>query len=164
MRELLVKEVRPVTADEIVSSPNFPDEMQGNFLVCNTIGFLGIKQYKLHREGYKDAQREFKFGEVWGTPVEELINSSDRNFRPTDAIFGGDGALYVSDWQNVIIGHMQHNIRDPNRDKKHGRVFRMVYEGRPLQKPVAIDGAPSPRCWRTSGIPRSRSATEPASN
>ena len=142
MRELLVKEVRPVTADEIVSSPNFPDEMQGNFLVCNTIGFLGIKQYKLHREGYKDAEREFKFGEVWGTPVEELINSADRNFRPTDAIFGGDGALYVSDWQNVIIGHMQHNIRDPNRDKRHGRVFRMVYEGRPLQEPVAIDGEP----------------------
>lgn len=142
MRELLVKEVRPVAADEIVSSPNFPDEMQGNFLVCNTIGFLGIKQYKLHREGFKEGGREFRFGEVWGTPVEELLNSADRNFRPTDAIFGADGALYVSDWQNVIIGHMQHNIRDPNRDKKHGRIFRMIFEGRPLQKSVAIDGAP----------------------
>ena len=142
MRELLVKEVRPVTADEVVSSPNFPDEMQGNFLVCNTIGFLGIKQYKLHREGYKENGKDFQFGEVWGTPTEELLSSTDKNFRPTDAIFGGDGALYVSDWQNVIIGHMQHNIRDPNRDKKHGRVFRMTYESRPLQKPVAIDGAP----------------------
>ena len=38
--------------------------------------------------------------------------SGDKNFRPTDAIFGEDGALYVSDWQNVIIGHMQHNVRD----------------------------------------------------
>jgi mono/diheme cytochrome c family protein/glucose/arabinose dehydrogenase len=142
MRELLVKEVRPVTADEVVSSPNFPDEMQGNFLVCNTIGFLGIKQYKLHREGFKEDGKNFQFGEVWGTPTEELLSSTDKNFRPTDAIFGGDGALYVSDWQNVIIGHMQHNIRDPNRDKKHGRVFRMTYESRPLQKPVAIDGAP----------------------
>ncbi len=142
MREMLVKEVRPVTADEIVSSPHFPDEMQGNFLVCNTIGFLGIKQYKLHREGYKDAEREFAFGEVWGTPVEDLLVSSDKNFRPTDAIFGADGALYMSDWQNVIIGHMQHNIRDPNRDKTHGRVYRMTYEGRPLQAPVAIDGEP----------------------
>lgn len=142
MRELLVREVRPVTADEIVSSPHFPDEMQGNFLVCNTIGFLGIKQYKLHREGYRDAEREFPFGEVWGTPTEELLVSSDKNFRPTDAIFGSDGALYVSDWQNVIIGHMQHNIRDPNRDKKHGRVYRMTCVGRDLQQPVAIDGEP----------------------
>lgn len=142
MRELLTKEVRPVTADEIVSSTNFPDEMQGNFLVCNTIGFLGIKQYQLHREGFKDGEKEFKFGEVWGTPTEEMLSSSDRNFRPTDAVFGGDGALYVSDWQNVIIGHMQHNIRDPNRDKKHGRVYRITHESRPLQAPVAIDGEP----------------------
>ena len=37
MRELLTKEVRPVTADEIVSSTNFPDEMQGNSLVCQPV-------------------------------------------------------------------------------------------------------------------------------
>lgn len=144
MRELLTKQVRPVAADEIVSSTNFPDEMQGDFLICNTIGFLGIKRYQLHREGYKDAEHEFGFGEVWGTPAEDLLVSEDKNFRPTDAIFGADGALYVSDWQNVIIGHMQHNIRDPNRDKKHGRIYRMIYKGRPLQKPVAIAGASIP--------------------
>ena len=142
MRELLTKEVRPVTADEIVSSTHFPDEMQGNFLVCNTIGFLGIKQYKLHRDGFKEGDKEFETGEVWGTPTEEMLNSTDKNFRPTDAIFGKDGALYVSDWQNVIIGHMQHNIRDPNRDKKHGRVYRITHESRPLEKPVTIDGEP----------------------
>ncbi len=142
MRELLVKEVRPVAADEIVSSTHFPDEMQGNFLICNTIGFLGIKQYQLHREGFKDGDKEFKFGEVRGTPTEEMLSSTDKNFRPTDAVFGSDGALYVCDWQNVIIGHMQHNIRDPNRDKKHGRVYRITHESRPLQEPVAIDGEP----------------------
>lgn len=142
MRELLAKEVRPVTADEIISSTHFPDEMQGNFLVCNTIGFLGIKQYKLHREGFKEGDKEFKFGEVWGTPTEEMLSSTDKNFRPTDAVFGSDGALYVSDWQNVIIGHMQHNIRDPNRDKKHGRVYRITHETRRLQEPVPIDGEP----------------------
>jgi azurin/glucose/arabinose dehydrogenase len=139
MFPLLNKEVRPVSADEIVSSSHFPEEMQQNFLVCNTIGYLGLKQYKLHRDGFED--KKYKFGEVWGTPAEELLYSDDKNFRPTDAIFGGDGALYVADWHNVIIGHMQHNVRDPNRDKKHGRIYRMTYEGRPLQKPVKIDGA-----------------------
>lgn len=154
MHQLLVKEVRPVPADEIVSSTNFPDEMQQNFLVCNTIGFLGIKNYKLHRDGYKttitekrgqnvtEKELEFALGEVWGTPEEDLLVSDDKNFRPTDAVFGEDGALYVSDWHNVIIGHMQHNIRDPNRDHKHGRVYRMVYTKNDLQKPVAIDGQP----------------------
>ena len=156
MHPLLTKEVRPVPANEIVSSTNFPDEMQGNFLVCNAIGFLGIKQYDLHREGYsvettqrgkrgepdKKVTMEYGFGEVWGTPTTEMLVSSDKNFRPTDAVFGEDGALYVSDWHNVIIGHMQHNIRDPNRDHKHGRVYRVVNTKKPLQEPVAIDGEP----------------------
>ncbi len=156
MHELLKKEVRPVPADEVVSSANFPEDMQGDFLICNTIGFLGIKQYQLHREGYsfeetqrdrktketKVVTRNFDFGEVWGTPKGDLIVSSDKNFRPTDAVFGDDGGLYIADWHNVIIGHMQHNIRDPNRDHKHGRVYRMVAKGRPLQEHVAIDGQP----------------------
>jgi azurin len=37
---------------------------------------------------------------------------------------------------------MQHNVRDPNRDHKHGRIYRIVAKDRPLQKPVAIDGQP----------------------
>lgn len=160
MHPLLTKEVRPVAADAIVSSANFPEEIQGNFLVANTIGFLGLKNYKLHRDGYKyEASREVrdkktkkkiketytaenKVGEVWGTPEEELLSSTDGNFRPTDAVFGEDGSLFVSDWCNVIIGHMQHNVRDPNRDKQHGRIYRMTYTKKPLQKPVAIDGEP----------------------
>ncbi|MCA9011089.1 MAG: c-type cytochrome, partial [Planctomycetaceae bacterium] len=70
------------------------------------------------------------------------LMSGDKNFRPSDIVFGEDGALYFSDWHNVIIGHMQHNVRDPNRDHLHGRIYRMTYPSRPLQKPVAIDGQP----------------------
>ena len=170
---LLNKEVRPVPACEILSSDNFPDDMQGDFLICNSIGFLGVKQYKLHRDGdyeiiktvgrgenAKQVSEMTKLGEVWGTPNGENLKvsktladgskmdeesqgfmlSGDKNFRPTDAIFGEDGALYVSDWQNVIIGHMQHNVRDPNRDHKHGRIYRVSYTKKPAQKPVKIDG------------------------
>ena len=175
MHSLLNKEVRPVPACEVLSSDNFPKDMQGDFLICNSIGFLGIKQYKLHRDGGyektktvgrgKDAKKvveKTKLGEVWGTPNGEKLKvtktlangdpqeeeadgfflSGDKNFRPTDAIFGEDGALYVADWQNVIIGHMQHNVRDPNRDHKHGRIFRVSYTKKPLQKKVAIEGQP----------------------
>jgi putative membrane-bound dehydrogenase-like protein len=169
MHELLTKEFRPVAADEILSSDHFPEDLQQDFLICNTIGFLGVKQYDLDRDGNEDEIRDEpevpaepksepeqkgkkkqqpakpqvrKFGEVWGTPVKPLLDSQDRNFRPTDAVVGEDGALYVSDWQNVIIGHMQHNIRDPARDHKHGRIFRLTVKDRPLQKPVAIHGQP----------------------
>ena len=171
MHKLLEKEFRPVAADEIVSSEHFPDDMQQDFLICNTIGFLGVKQYDLDRDGETEAEAaarveaaakaapvekdkegkpkpppqqppQRKLGEVWGTPVKALLESEDRNFRPTDAVIGADGALYVADWHNVIIGHMQHNIRDPNRDHTHGRIFRLTAKGRPLQKPVAIAGQP----------------------
>ena len=131
MQELLKKTVRPVCSSGILSSDHFPEENNGNFLICNAIGFLGIKQYTL---AYDDE------GDVWGTETHDLLVSDDRNLRPTDFEIGGDGALYVSDWQNVIVGHMQHNVRDPNRNKTHGRVYRVTYEGRPLSKHVKIDG------------------------
>jgi len=139
MRKLLDKQVRPVPSSLVVSSSNFPDDMQGNFLILNTIGFLGIKNYQLDRNP--------DTGHVWGTPDgdrNDLLVSDDKNFRPTDAIFGADGALYIADWQNRIIGHMQHNVRDPSRDKKHGRIFRMTHKGGPQQAPVAIAGQPIP--------------------
>lgn len=138
MHSLLAHEFRPVPANEIMSSAHFPEDMQQDFLILNVIGFLGIKQYDLDRgDGGKR-----QYGHVWGTPVKELLNGEDRNFRPSDAIVGEDGALYVADWHNMIIGHMQHNIRDPSRDHQHGRILRLTMKGRPLQKPVAIHGQP----------------------
>jgi len=156
MTELLKKEVRPVTASEVVSSTHFPESMQGDFLICNVIGFLGIKHYRLTRNP--------ETGAVWGEPAGDeltvkvvgpdgktteaksrgLMMSGDKNFRPSDAVFGADGSLFIADWHNVIIGHMQHNVRDPNRDHRHGRIYRMTAVDRPLEKPVAIHGRPIP--------------------
>src|SRR5207248_4090067 len=51
-------------------------------------------------------------------------------------------AIYFLDWQNPLIGHLQHHIRDPNRDHTHGRIYRITYEGRPLLKPPQIAGVP----------------------
>ncbi|MFT5128062.1 MAG: lysophospholipase L1-like esterase/glucose/arabinose dehydrogenase [Rhodothermales bacterium] len=131
-RKLLQQRVRPVPSSGILSSAHFPPENEGNFLICNSIAFLGIKQYTL----------SFDEGMATGTETHDLLISGDSNFRPTDIEVGGDGALYISDWSNPIIGHMQHNIRDPSRDHKHGRVYRMTAIGRPLQEHVEIDGAP----------------------
>lgn len=142
MFPLINKQVRPVPANAIISSTNFPDELQQDFLICNVIGYLGIKRYELQRDGHVSGKNTFAQGQVWGEPTDDFLRSDDKNFRPSDAEFGSDGGLYIADWHNVIIGHMQHNIRDPNRDKKHGRIFRMIYKDRPLQAAVAIDGQP----------------------
>lgn len=136
---LFNREVRPVTSCAIVSSENFPAEMQQNYLLANVIGFLGLKSYNLHREGV--SEKGYTFGQVWGVKAPDPLFSTDSNFRPTDMKFGEDGSLFISDWQNVIIGHMQHNIRDPKRDKKHGRIYRLHYEKKTLQKAVQISGA-----------------------
>lgn len=123
--------IRPCAATEILSSRHFPDELQGNYLNCNVIGFQGILQYQ-----FKDNGSGFGADEV-----EPIVFSSDPNFRPTDLEIGPDGALYFGDWQNPIIGHMQHNLRDPSRDRTHGRIYRVSYPSRPLLSPPTIAGA-----------------------
>jgi putative heme-binding domain-containing protein len=123
---------RPCPATEILSSRHFPDENQGNFLVGNVIGVQGILQYKFADKG----------SGYQGTETTPIVTSTDPNFRPADLEIGPDGALYFTDWQNPIIGHMQHNLRDPNRDHLHGRVYRVTYPSRPLVQPVKIAGEP----------------------
>lgn len=130
--DLLTEErVRPTSGIEIVASRHFPDEVQGDILLCNVIGFRGIKQHKLDESGpgFSASHRQ------------DLLESSYENFRPVDLEFAPDGSLYFVDWTNMLIGHMQHNARDPRRDKHHGRIFRITYPSRPLLKPAKVDGA-----------------------
>jgi mono/diheme cytochrome c family protein/glucose/arabinose dehydrogenase len=125
------EKVRPTSGLEIVSSRHFPDEVQGDLILCNAIGFLGIKQHQIEDDGTG-----------WKTTFRQnLLTSTDPNFRPVDLEFAPDGSLYVVDWHNMLIGHMQHNARDPNRDRNHGRIYRITYPGRPLVKPAQVAGA-----------------------
>lgn len=126
------KRVRPVAATGMLSSSHFPEEHQGNFLICNTIGFLGVLQHEMQYNG----------ADIRAEEVDPIVVSADPNFRPSDIVVGGDGALYIADWCNAIIGHMQHNMRDPNRDDQHGRIYRVTYPGRPLVKPAKMKGKP----------------------
>ena len=73
-----------------------------------------------------------------------MLRSTDPNFRPVDLEFGPDGALYLVDWFNPLIGHMQHSLRDPNRDVEHGRIWRITYKNRPLVEKPKIAGATVP--------------------
>ena len=70
--------------------------------------------------------------------------------------FAPDGSLYVVDWHNALIGHMQHNARDPNRDHVHGRIYRITYPSRPLVKPAKIAGASIPELLENLKLPELR--------
>jgi len=124
------QKTRPCAAIEFLSSRHFPEANQGNLLVSNVIGFQGILQYKIEDKGSSIGAKE----------VEPIVSSSDPNFRPSDIEIGPDGAIYFCDWNNPIIGHMQHNLRDPSRGREHGRVYRVTYEGRRLLNPKKVAG------------------------
>lgn len=123
--------VRPTSGLEFIYSRHFPDEIQGDMLLNNTIGFLGSKMHQVINDGtgYKTKHRM------------DLVQSTDPNFRPVDMEIAPDGSLYLADWHNTLIGHMQHNARDPLRDHVHGRIYRISYPTRPLVTPAKIDGA-----------------------
>ncbi|HEY6167484.1 MAG TPA: HEAT repeat domain-containing protein, partial [Verrucomicrobiae bacterium] len=132
MQEFWKRPSRPCPGTGMLSSRHFPDDWQGNFLNCNVIGFRGISRVKVTEEG----------SGLLGESLEDLVKSTDENFRPSAISVAPDGSLYFLDWAQQLIGHMQHHIRDPNRDHAHGRIYRITYEGRPLLKAVKIDGQP----------------------
>jgi azurin len=121
---------RPCAGTGMLSSRHFPPELQGDFLNCNVIGFQGIYMVKMTPQG----------SGLKGELQENLVSSTDPNFRPVAVNVGPDGALYFSDWHKPLIGHMQHHLRDPNREEDHGRIYRITYEDRPLFTQPKIDG------------------------
>ncbi|MCA9132901.1 MAG: HEAT repeat domain-containing protein, partial [Planctomycetales bacterium] len=126
------KRTRPSAACELVSSRHFPPEVQGNFLLTNCIGDRAVLNHQVrdHGSGFQ------------GEEISPLVSCEDGNFRPVDLQFAPDGSLYIVDWHNALIGHLQHNLREPNRDHSHGRIWRITYPGRPLLQPPQIADAP----------------------
>ncbi len=114
--------MRPALGSGFIRSRHFPDSAQGNFMYACVINMNGILQFKVEDDasGYR------------GSRIEDLVTSTDRNFRPGDPQIGPDGALYFIDWHNPLIGHMQYSQRDPNRDHSHGRIYRLTANDRPL--------------------------------
>jgi azurin/glucose/arabinose dehydrogenase len=132
MKQFWDRPSRPCPGTGLLSSRQFPPELQGDFLDCNVIGLQGIYLVKVSGDG----------SGLKGETQENLVSSTDPDFRPCAVNIGPDGAIYFCDWQKPIIGHMQHHLRDPNRDHDHGRIYRITWDDRPLLAPPKIDGQP----------------------
>jgi len=74
-------------------------------------------------------------GSVTAEHLPDFLKSKDDWFRPVNMEFGPDGCLYVADWYNKIISHNELPRSHPERDKAHGRIWRIRHES---QKPATI--------------------------
>ncbi|MSU34788.1 MAG: hypothetical protein EXS36_06685 [Pedosphaera sp.] len=115
-----------------ISSPNFPDDYQQGMASAALLGSYVVSLTKYN----------FENGMVRGSGRLDVVSSTNAAFRPADVAFGFDGALYISDFCSVIIGHAQHPMRDPHWDHDHGRIWRAVYNSKPVVKTFPrIEGA-----------------------
>ena len=120
---------------EFLESSHFPDEMQGRIVIG---GYYG-NTLEQHRLDYDE-----KTGRYSTELLPNLIETKNNVFRPIEVRVGPDGALYITDWYNPIIGHYQASYRHPDRDKEHGRIWRVTAKGRPLVQPASLAEATLP--------------------
>jgi len=64
-------------------------------------------------------------GTVTSEHLPDFLVSKDDWFRPVHMDFGPDGNLYVVDWYNKIVSHNEVDNEHPDRDKSHGRIWRI---------------------------------------
>ena len=130
---------------DIVENSHWPEADQGEVI---SGGYL---QNTVERFRLTDLGSTFK-----AERLPPLIESTNIGFRIIDARFGPDGALYLADWSNPVIGHYQASLRHPDRDKTSGRIWRVTAAGRPLVPrrklgplpiPALLDELKSPERW-----------------
>ena len=113
---------------EYLQGSHLPPELQG--ALCKPVYFSNsVLLYRLVEDG-----SGFKTEELG-----PLLTSSNGAFRPLGVQAGPDGALYVCDWYNPVIGHYQASYRDPNRDRVHGRIWRVAATDRALAARPALE-------------------------
>ncbi|HZK81423.1 MAG TPA: PVC-type heme-binding CxxCH protein, partial [Humisphaera sp.] len=103
---------------DIIGTKAMPTSAQG-LMVCGSILNNSVYWFKLNDDGSGFHAKD----------LPPLIVSSHPSFRPVDVKVGPDGAIYVADWYNPIIGHYQASLHHPDRDHVHGRIWRITAKG-----------------------------------
>lgn len=114
--------------------------------ICGPTGNLLGTYYITQKGAGYSAKNGFSF-----------VASADEWFSPIVAEVGPDGHLWIADWYNFIIqhnptpsigrgGYAARNGRgnahiNPNRDRQHGRIYRVIWEGAQKSKITSLANA-----------------------
>ncbi|MGC1244213.1 MAG: PVC-type heme-binding CxxCH protein [Chryseosolibacter sp.] len=80
------------------------------------------------RRNFITSLREDNAGYVWNDSAGNA--QSEKWFRPSDVTIGTDGALYVADWYDPVVGG--HQMQDT---VGYGRIYRIAPKGKKLSRP-----------------------------
>lgn len=97
----------------------FPKEFKSDFFVGDVV----------RSRVYRYSARFDKSTPI-GKREEDFVLSKDPWFRPVDVKMGPDGAIYIADFYNSIIGHYEVPLDHPLRDRTRGRIWRITYKGK----------------------------------
>jgi putative heme-binding domain-containing protein len=101
------------------NAEQFPPEYRGSLFSGNVMTSR-INRNSLQRNG----------GSIRAREEPDFLISGDPWFRPVDFQLGPDGALYVADFYNRIIGHYEVDLDHPDRDRRRGRIWKITYTGK----------------------------------
>ena len=82
--------------------------------------------FELKRRDLITSMKESTEGYIWN----EIDGDKRKWFRPSDVAVGTDGAIYISDWYDPVVGG--HQMKDT---VGYGRIYRLTPKGKQLKNP-----------------------------
>jgi len=107
-----------IAGSQFYAADAFPEEFRGNVFTGNVVTSR-INRDKLEYHGSSPKAIE----------QPDFLTTTDPWFRPVQTVLGPDGALYIADFYNRIIGHYEVDLKHPGRDFTSGRIWRISYTG-----------------------------------
>jgi putative membrane-bound dehydrogenase-like protein len=139
-------------AHEVYTARAFPREYWNRtaFVAEPTGHVIGMFELRDNGSGFRAINRWSLMGsrDAWAAPVQVKV--------------GPDGAVWVSDFYTLVAQHnptpkdMQgccvtgpgNAYETPNRDRLHGRIYRIVYDSAGAAQPMRLDNASPPQLVR----------------
>lgn len=123
------------------SGDNFPESYHGQLFVGNVV------TSRVNRDSLR-----WTGSTARAVEEDDFIRCDDPWFRPVDLRFGPDGALYVADFYNRIIGHYEVPLDHPGRDRHRGRIWRVRYAGEGKETAATLPTTPDLRSSELSAL------------